>query len=480
MKNIYLIFVVLIIFSVSCKKNFEDFNTDKKHPTKVPGETIFTNAQKELADQEASTNVNLNVWKLFAQHWTETTYIDEAGYDIVNRTIPDNVFRAYYRSILSNLNEASKVIANATAAVDEAPEVKSNKLHIITILNVFVYQKLVDIFGNVPYSEALDINNTSPKYDDGLTIYKDLIARLDVAIAGLDVSEGSFGAADLYYGGDVSGWLRFANSLKIKLGITLSDVEPALAKATVEAAVAGAFTSESQMAKMNYLTSTPNTNPLYVDLVASGRKDFVPANTIVDLMNSLNDPRRPFYFTLAPDSTYKGGQYGYSNSFSKYSHIGSAIQVPDFPCVLMDYVEVEFYLAEAAARGYAVGGTEESHYNNAITQSILFWGGTSTDAITYLAQSSVAYTTASGDYKRKIGTQAWLALYTRGLEAYTEWRRMDAPSFNIAKSITDSTEIPKRFTYPINEQTLNGANYSQAAAAIGGDKLTTKIFWDVK
>ena len=139
---------------------------------------------------------------------------------------------------------------------------------------------------------------------------------------------------------------------------------------------------------------------------------------------------------------------------------------------------MEFYRAEAKERGYTVGGTAEDHYNNAITASILSWGGTDADATAYLAQPGVAYATAAGTWQRKIGTQAWIAFYTRGLEGYTEWRRLDYPIFNLATTITNYNEIPKRFTYPVNEQTLNKVNYTSAAAAIGGDLLITKLFWD--
>ena len=101
------------------------------------------------------------------------------------------------------------------------------------------------------------------------------------------------------------------------------------------------------------------------------------------------------------------------------------------------------------------------------------------DVASYLAKPEVAYTTATGTWRQKIGTQAWLAFYSRGLEGYTEWRRMDAPTLNIPPSITEYEEIPKRFTYPVNEQTLNPANYAAASEAIGGDLLTTRLFWDV-
>jgi hypothetical protein len=91
----------------------------------------------------------------------------------------------------------------------------------------------------------------------------------------------------------------------------------------------------------------------------------------------------------------------------------------------------------------------------------------------------VAYATATGTWQQKIGTQAYIAFYTRGLEGFNEWRRLDYPLLNLPGTITSYSQIPKRLTYPVNEQTLNNENYASAAQAIGGDLLTTKIFWDI-
>jgi hypothetical protein len=338
----------------------------------------------------------------------------------------------------------------------------------------------------MPYSQALDISIIHPQYDDAAGIYSDLISRIDAALASLDPAFGSFGSADLIYGGDVEKWKKFANTLKLKIGITLSDANPTLAKSTVEAAVsAGVFTSEDDNALLNYQSAT-HTNPLYTNIVTSGRDDFVAANTVIDLMNSLTDPRLGLYFTLVDTSSvqgvqklaYSGGLYGYSNPFTKYSHIAPPILDPTFHGILLSYDEVLFYEAEAAARLFTVGGTVNELYNSAITESILFWGGSTGEAVAYLAQPNVAYATAKGAWQQKIGTQAYIAFYTRGLEEYNEWRRLDFPILNMPPTISNYDQIPKRYTYPINEQTLNNKNYLSASAVIGGDLLTTRIFWD--
>jgi hypothetical protein len=482
MKKIFKIFLVLLVFS-SCTK-FQDLNKNIKDPTSVPGESLFTAAQKRLFDQMVTPNVNLNIWRMFTQQWTETTYTDEANYDIITRPIPGNQWNQLYVSVLKNLDESAKVIAATGSLPGDNPEVITNKLAIIEVMTVYAYSILVESFGNVPYTEALKTGILLPKYDDGLTIYEDLINRLNKAIGNMNQNFGSLGAYDNMYGGDVSRWYKFANSLKLRMGMLLSDVDNTLAKTTVEAAAPNVITSNTDNARLIYLSTQPNDNPIYENLVASGRNDFVAANTLVDKMNDLNDPRLPFYFTQVdtssvigtPKLAYVGGIYGASNNFAHYSHVADKIQTPTFEAIIFDASEVEFLLAEGAERGFAISGTAEEHYNNAITRSIEYWGGAPADIATYLAEPKVAYSTATGTWQQKIGEQKWIGLYNRGFESWTAWRMLDYPV--LVKPADAKTDIPLRLTYPVVEQTLNGTNFNAAAAAIGGDLVTTKLFWD--
>lgn len=471
MKKIIFALIILIGVSSSCTKNFEEFNTDKKNPTDVPGGFVFANAQKALSDQIASTNVNLNVFKLFAQYWTETTYTDESNYDIINRTVADLTFREWYRDVLSDLNNAKDLITAEAAEGTVATKEKENKLLIIDIVEVFCYQRLVDIFGDVPYTEACDIDNISPVYDNAFAIYQDLINRLNADVAGLDAGYGSFGVDDVFFGGDVAMWVKFANTLKVRIGINLADYDSDLAKSTIESAYGGAF-AEGEICEVHY--DQIQTNPLYQDLVQSGRDDFVATNTIVDIMNDLSDPRRWAYFdTNLGDDVFIGGIYGESNAFAQYTHIAKPIQAPDYPMTILDYTELCFYLAEAATHGYSVGGTAEEWYYNGIQSSMDHWGISQADADAYMAQADVVYD------ESKIAVQEWLSFYLRGLEGWTTWRRLDAPAMNLPPAPeTDDGQVPKRFTYPVNEQTLNSTNYYSAADAIGGDLMSTKVFWD--
>ncbi|APG63888.1 hypothetical protein LPB136_00225 [Tenacibaculum todarodis] len=483
MKKILIILAAVLL--ASCSDNLEKLNQNIKDPATVSGESLFTGAQKSLVDQVVDLNVNNNNTKLWAQYLQETTYTDESNYDQVTRTIPKSHWDVLYRDVLKDLDESKKIITETTYALPSDQATKANKLIVNEILTVYTYALLVETFGNVPYTEALDINNLLPKYDDGLTVYKDLIVRLTAAINALDTSNGSFdSSSDFLYSGDTNSWKKFAASLKLRMGILLSDVDNGLAKSTVEDAVAsGVFTSNADNADYTYLSAAPNTNPIHDNLILSGRRDFVAGKTIIDMMNTLGDYRRAQYFTEISGGGYLGGTIGSTSGYAGHSHVSAVVEEATTPGVLLDYAEVEFLLAEAAARTFAVGGTAKSHYDAGIMASFADWGASSTDATSYLAQPNVDYATVLGastattPWKEVIGNQKWIALYNRGLEAWTSIRLLDFP---VMATPTDAVSgYPNRYTYPVIEQTLNGANYTTAASAIGADTAEQKLFWDM-
>jgi hypothetical protein len=471
MKKIIFSIAVIFLMMASCVKDLSTLNVDPKNPRNVPSYTLFTNAQRTLANTLASSNVNLNIWRLILQYWQETTYVDESQYDLGTRAINDNIWNAFYRDVLTDFKESSKLIPTDVSD----PNVQKNQLAISEIMQVYTWYYLVTTYGDIPYSEALDIDKPFPKYDNAATIYSNLLTRLDAAIGNLNAAHESFGDADVIYGGNVAAWKKFANSIKLKMGMTIADADAAKAKSVVESAVAaGVFTSNNDNAAFQYLSGPPNTNPIWVDLIQSGRKDFVGASTIVDEMGVLDDPRLDDYFTVDASGSYSGGHPGESSNYATFSKPDEAITAADFPHLFLDYSEVEFLLAEAVARGFNVGGTAAGHYANAVTASILYWGGTAGEAAAYLLQPSVVYTAAT--YKQKIGIQKWIALYNRGLDAWIDWRRLDYPQLSPA---TDAfSDIPVRYPYPVNEQNVNTSNFEAAATAIGGDEVDTKLWFD--
>lgn len=466
----------------SCSTDLENLNENIKDPAEVPGESLFTGAQKNLVDQMSSINVNINNTQLWSQFLQEATYTDESNYDQVTRPIPQNHWDAMYKDVLKDLDQSSKIISATTYTTDELNALKPNKLFINEILTVYAYSNLVETFGNVPYTEGLNIDNLLPKYDDGLTIYKDLISRLTVAINGLDEGTGSYGTADRIYQGNVAKWKKFANSLKLRMGNLLSDLEPALAQSTImEALTSGVITSPDDNATYAYLTADPNTNPVYASIILSGRLDYVAGKTVIDIMKDRSDPRLPLFFTKI-DGNYLGGVIGQESTYANFSHHATQFENAALPGILFTYSEVEFILAEAAARTFTVPGTAEEHYINGVTSSIIYWGGTAAEAATYLAQPSVKYTSAIAassaamPWKEVIGTQKWLSFFNRGMEAWTSIRLLDYPV--MAEPVDAVSGYPNRYTYPIVEQTLNGTSYNEASTAIGGDTAEQKLFWD--
>jgi hypothetical protein len=463
----YLLFLATL-FILSCSdEDYEDLNRDPNNPTEVSAENLFTASQKSLFDQLESTNVNVNVFRLFSQYWTEVTYIEESNYDLTTRNINGNHWGEIYRDVLYDLQNA-KVLVDGDAG----------KTAMISVLEVYAWQILVDTFGDIPYTQALQgKDNMLPSYDNDTDIYANLLVRIDAAINQLNGASSGFNAADIMYQGDMTKWKKFAQSLKLKLAMRIADVNNTAAKAAAEQAYAGGlFTSNADNATIDYESANPN--PIWTDLIQSGRNDFVVANTIIDYMNTLSDPRRSKYFAdNLGAGTYVGGTYGDFNNFSTKTHVADLIQTQTFRGVIMDYAEIEFLLAEAAERGYVVGANAETHYNNAINASMADWGVSSTAAASYLADPAVAYTTASGTWKQKIGFQFWLAMYNRGFEGWCIYRKYDAPVLNVAADSGDP--VPNRYTYPISEQTLNVTNWTAASTAIGGDTQATKVFWDV-
>lgn len=480
-KILYSIVLILAVFVSSCE--LPD-NVDPKNPTTVSPEALFTQSEIALVNILTDLNVNRNISRLLVQYQSEVTYTTESRYNFSDRQIPDNFSGNIYRGTLMNLKDLKARINTKAATPSYPAEQKKNELAIANIWEIYAYQVLVDQFGNVPYSEALmGADNSRPKYDDALTIYQDLITRLNSAINDLDDNYGAFGDADVLYGGDVYLWKRFAASLKLRIALRLADV-PAVNSSTLvaQAVASGVFSDQSESAIFVPYGVAPYVSPYYQAFVLDARKDFCPSNTLVDLMNSLNDPRRAAWFTQYPvgSGSYLGLPYGKAgaSSYSKFSHFVDAIRVnPKYATILCDYVEVEFLLAEAAERNLGGVTGPQSHYNKAIRASMEYWGISDADATDYLSQANVNYATAPGSYKQKIGTQKWLALFDRGIEAWAEWRRLDYPVLNPPQGMTYA-DIPVRMPYPFNENKMNKTNYDAAAAAIGGDEATTKLFWD--
>lgn len=466
-----LLLIMLAGGMASCTGDLTGLNNDLKSPEEVPPGTLFANASREFMDVNAGANQYINVFRVITQYWQQTTYNEESMYQFDTRSISGAWWRDHYYYTLQNLKACRAMVSLASA--DD--KVKKNQMATIDILEVAAFYYLVTTFGNVPYSEALNDEVAYPKYDDAAAIYTDLLRRVTEAHASLDPTGGSFGASDLLYGGDVAAWKKFAASFKLKMALLIADSDADAARTAAENAItSGVFTSSDDDCKLDYLSAPPYANPVYEELVESGRADYVANRTIVDSLKAFNDPRISRYFQPMADGSFAGAPPGTKADFDQFSPIGEVLHEAELPGYLLDYAEVRLLMAEAAQRGWATGGTAAEHYRAGITAAMKNWGVTDAEITDYLAQGKVAYDAAN--WKKCIGIQKWFAYFNRGHDGWTEVRRLDYPVLPMPQGAISG--FPNRYKFPVSEHNVNRRNYESAAQAVGGDRVETKLWWD--
>ncbi|SHG53057.1 SusD/RagB family nutrient-binding outer membrane lipoprotein [Chryseobacterium vrystaatense] len=473
MKNILKISLVSACIALSlssCQSDLTSLNNDPKHPSVLPSENLLATALYQSSYYMDSPSVNFNNYRFFTQQWAETQYPDETQYNLITRNQPRNHFNRMYVYSINNIKQAKANLKNEV----ETEDIRINKLATLEIEEIFIWENIVDTYGDVPYSEAFKPDEIlNPKYDDAKTIYVDLIKRINDVIATIDPAVNGY-SVDLIYSGDMKKWIKFANSVKLRLGINLADVDPALSKATVESAVlGGVISSDIEAYKFKYDGNTFS-NPVFDNLVASNRNDFLPTELVINTMSSLSDPRMEIWFSKV-GGVYKGGVFGDLNDpYTNFSQLTSYFRSPTAASNLLSYTEVAFLKAEAAARGYSVGGTAAELYAAAVTASMQENGVSPADTASYLAANPYN----AIDWKQSIGVQAWIAMFNKGFACWNFTRRLDNPVLvNPPKSNLSS--VPYRMPYSDQEYVLNGVNVNAAASKIGGDKATTKLFWDI-
>ncbi len=503
-KRIYFCAIIFLVCIYSCGKDFGDINSDPNNPQIVPPEVLLTNCEKILADNVFQ---NSALPEVLSQTWAQSNYTDISRYDIRPQD-QNGWFQSIYSVTLKDLERIVNIVHNK-------PGLKlaedNNKIAIATVLRAYTFEYVSDIFGAVPYKDALEgANNRAPKYDSMRVIYLGIIGELKTAISMMDATYDSYGGADIIYNGDVAKWKKFAHSLILRIAMRMSDVEAKISQTEIENGYQNAFNSNNDNANFKYLNSTPNNNPIFQIWLSRGVAVLCLSDVLIDsTLKPLNDPR---LYVWADERAQGGGYFGrpYGQNSNVAASQGSQLYSlpsgaailnqgrsdfkpydvlrPDANACLMNYAEVCFILAEAKERGWNVGGSAEQWYNEGIRASMKEWGITDATTIdSYLAQPTINYNLATGDWKQKIGVQKWLALFMQGIQAWSEWRRLDFKKFilPVGGSINfDDTKIaPLRLIYPSDEQSLNSANYQNAVLMLGGpgfDKLTTRLWWDVK
>ncbi|MEX2364870.1 MAG: SusD/RagB family nutrient-binding outer membrane lipoprotein, partial [Balneolaceae bacterium] len=418
----------------------------------------MTSAMRSLPGISSNTGA-----QFLGQYLAETQYVVASRYPAGGTS-----FYGWYQSPLINLETVLTSEFN-TATSD-------NQLAVTKILKAYFFWHVTDRWGDVPYSEALKGgDNITPAYDTQESIYDDLFALLEEADGQIDES-GSI-SGDIVYGGDMAKWKNFGNTVRLLMALRLSEVNASKASAEFNAALtAGVMESNDDSFVYQHLADADNQNYWYGQVVESSRNWWALTETLVDIMDPVDDPRLAVY---GEETETSGGYIGLpigsdasNQNVTDFSLLGEDIHQQDSPVYLVTYAQALFAQAEAAELGWT---TEDAgtNYNAAIEASIDQWTGSTADAAAFLAQPDIVY---DGTVEQ-IATQRYVHLFMNGYEGWAEWRRTGFPAF----VPSDGNEVPTRQSYTADESFNNTANYEAAIdRQFGGDNdLYGQVWWDV-
>jgi hypothetical protein len=495
-KQLLMTGAIALITITGCKKDFFDINEPNPNlPSSVSKKELLPSAEAAIA-MAVGNNLQINggIW---AQFWTQTTAASQ--YKTLEQYNPgpqdyDRPWKALYADALEDL----KVIIQK-ADEDKAPNYKA----IAKILQAYSYQILTDNWGDVPFTQAVQVENgiLSPAYDPQSVVYDGLINIAKEGIATIDDSSETAvvpGDDDMLLHGDMSLWRKFGNTLLLRAYLRLAYVDPGKAQAGItELNNSGAvYLAEGEEVRIDYLSEGGRTHPLYSSIVALGYvQNLVASKTSYDYLTANNDPRLDVLYV--PSASGTGGllQGAYdlpagtpvSNPGPITGANGTIVAGPDgpidyralsalAPVKLMTGYESFFLQAEARLRTWMPGDPAEA-YDAGITESFASFGIVGDTVAFYLSQPQIAYPSGGSfdDQLKAIITEKWVALNGNGGdEAWTEWRRTGYPDFFTVStnSLYGGSIFPQRFLYPTDEEASNGSFPGQRL-------IYDKVWWDV-
>jgi hypothetical protein len=522
MKKIIITIPLLIIATgvlmTGCKKSeFEDNYYD-------PNASVTATIPSLYSGLLFNERVLPRYWGLFTlQIPVMGTYSQTAGYTQGNKIYEQPVnytkdrWDYFYTTTIARYREIEKYYGKLTSDAD-----KAGYLLFLETARIFVYDQtaqMVDLWGDIPFSTAGQLNSTGTivlaSYDKGADIYTNILTDLKRISDYLStVSPDAFytnqlNAYDYVNKGSLTQWRKYANSLMLRLAMRISYKDETTAKSLIQTILGNSTKYPLIDAATESIKIQPSSTTSTLVSMNDIRNGFAvnpfPGSKMVDdIMWPASDPRLPIYFTANKKGEYHGVPNTWNatrvadsttaNYFSRWdSTTFSENNV--FPGIIFTAAEVSFLKAEAYERWG--GGTSKTAYDAGVKQSIQFYfniNNTSkqngeafygvketmpSDAAiaTYLAKPLVAYGTNNLE---KIATQKWIDFgVIQAHQAWAEWRRTKLPALTFP---TDGSSVlspnpPNRFIYPSTEATYNATNY---AAVKSSDNVTTKVFWDVK
>jgi len=467
----------------SCTKDFDEINTNPNSPTTIGAQYLLPSGIESSVDRywghrTRFERINIDAAELYVQHFTRNIYSNEGDNYEVSPALVANNWKGLYNDALLNFQRI--IIQSGPEGINP----NTNYEGVALVMRSWVFSLLTDMYGAIPYSEAIAGTSENPiytpKYDSMEQVYAGLLNDLKVANEKLAVN-GPAIAGDILYSGDILKWKKFANSLRLRLANRQAAKKPAESKAIMAEILADAskypiFTSNADNAALKCTTVLPSNNEWNQVMVQDGRTDWNISSTLADKMNALGDTRITVYANPNKDGKYQGHPNGLPDAIATSylatsSTIGSYFVKPEAPEVIMTFSELNLILAEAAFDG-DITGDAKAYFEKGITASFAQYG------LTFPADY---FTTVGTVTKAKIMEQKWIALFGQGIEAWIEKRRTGLPVFPAADSravFVNDGIMPTRFVYPNSEYSLNQANVEAGVKLNGSaNDMKTKLWW---
>lgn len=511
--KLYIIASSLVLFTAigisSCTDKFEEYNTDTTRLTELDASAV---GNAFAASQHRGVMFS---WQLFqslfgdlqAQYYGNIAQNFPSDRNVMVGNWLNGAFNGFYNSAVPPLLGVLENTAPGGKAANPAVYAIAN------IWKVRMYQPMTDYWGPIPYS-AVGNGLKSVNYDAQDVIYKDFLTTLAKSTADLAAFKGKnvLGNNDLIYGGDVDKWILFANTLRLRIAIRISGVEPALAKTNAEAAVAGGV-METNAHDAYIKTTANNINSMNQ---ATAWNEFRMSAAMESVLTGYEDPRMPKYYAPVPGTTatYKGIRNGFSqvelglpaNENTKLSNVSDRFLPANQgtnPFEVMMAAEAWFLRAEGALKGWNMGaGTAKTFYEKGIETSMKQWGISDAAAISAYTASTktpiavtgavvspalsdipVVWSADPSNQLEQIITQKWIALWPNGVEAWAEYRRTGFPKLypriNSESLFVTKDQVVRRVPYTIGEAQTNAAGLATGVAKLGGpDNEATRLWWN--
>ncbi|WP_456438731.1 SusD/RagB family nutrient-binding outer membrane lipoprotein [Psychroserpens sp.] len=479
MKNILYIFTILgLLTTVSCTKDFEEINTNPNAPGNVQPSLLLRQVIYNFG--ENMSYEGFVAGDLLAQHRTALDFNLFDRHALKSPQLGGNPWPIFYTNLRDNeiiLNQSRTV---ETFSVYEGPAL---------ILKAYMAAGLTDLFGDVPYSEAFNGANgtVTPAYDLQEDIYLNENGILDNLNKGITAIETYADAipleGDILFNGDLEAWVRFANSLKIKHLLRISDQVDASAELQILFNDGNYIITNTQNAIFNFTNTDPNSFRL-AQLRIGDFNNFVLSETMEDILTGLNDTRIETLFRPFSNSTtgeFNGLINGIDPSetpvaLADYSLAGNSFR-EDTSTLDANFItawEVQFALAEAAARSL-ITADAQTLYENGIILAFEYWN---TDLPSDYLTGNAAFNATGTTPIQQIVTQKWIANVINGYEGWVEYRRTGFPELRTISASFNNNLIPVRMPYPAEEEALNNENYTVAATATNDNSINVPVWWN--